>query len=30
MKRELNLFYKVISIETLFWCVLIVGTLFLV
>ena len=28
MRKELKLFYKVISIETLFWVLLIVGILY--
>ena len=28
MREELKLFYKVISVETLFWVLLIVGTLY--
>ena len=30
MRKELKLFYKVVSVETLLWCILIIGTLFLV
>ena len=29
MREELKLFYKVISVETLFWVLLIVGTLYI-
>ncbi len=28
MRKELKLFYKAISLETLFWFLLIIGTLF--
>ena len=28
MREELKLFYKVISVETLFWVLLIIGTLY--
>ena len=29
MREELKLFYKVISVETLFWVLLIFGTLYI-
>ena len=30
MRKELKLFYKVISLETLFWIILFLGTLYLI